>query len=217
MRLVLILSVLIHVHGLLKISSAHCHGGIWLLHWVALAVVELVLEVLDRLVDIARVQGQHGIIRYILRILFTIFLLLGLRLGTTSIKTVVVNAVLRLAGSFVAIVLVGNRSLLGSRSSHWHRLLLNFEALRDQVAPDVTETEQIPQVVFVATSASLLRKLLEDDISCANDWILVMEVLYVLKLVLVSRDHPMRIVLKHHTLLVIKCALHDTTHLVNST
>jgi hypothetical protein len=86
----------------------------------------------------------------------------------------------------------------------------------DQVAPSVPQAQQVAQVVVVPARTSLLSKLVKDHICCANHRVLLLEVFNALELVCVLLDHPVGVVLEHHSLLVIEGALDDTANFVHS-
>lgn len=69
--------------------------------------------------------------------------------------------------------------------------------------------------MVIPARSTLLRKLVKDNICGANHRVFGLEILNTLVRVNVLLDHPVAVVFKHHALLVIKGALHNTSHLVD--
>lgn len=90
-----------------------------------------------------------------------------------------------------------------------------FEFLRDKVAPGMPEPQQVPDVLL-SSILLILRKLIIDHISSTNHRLLRLVPINTLIQSLLLVHHPMIVILKHHSLLVVKLALHHAPDFIHS-
>ena len=87
---------------------------------------------------------------------------------------------------------------------------------RHGLTPQVAQPQQVPNVSLTALPHIALRKLIINNVGCADDRVLELVVVNAFVLGSLLLYHTVVVVFEHHALLVVQRALHDAFNFVHS-